>query len=107
MLHWARSFALVAVIASVAALGLWPSPFGVLALAMIVLFVTLAVLALITDVLGKERDGSYSVSRALTLVGVAAGCVWLAQRWVVEGWSVADVGAVLEDGARVVMRDYL
>ncbi len=77
------------------ALGLYPSPFGVVALAMICVFVTLAVLALITDVLGKERDGSYSVTRALTLVGVAAGCVWVAQRWVVEGWSVADVRAVI------------
>jgi hypothetical protein len=95
MLHWARSFALVAVIASALALGLFPSPFGVVALAMIFAFVALAVLALITDVFGKERDGSYSVTRALTLVGVAAGCVWLAQRWVVEGWSVADLGAVL------------
>ena len=80
MLHWARSVAVIAVIASVFALGLYPSPAGVIALGLDVLFVTLAILALVTDILGKRRDGTYSAERALAIVAMAGAAVWVLAR---------------------------
>ncbi len=77
MLHWARSFSVIAVIASVAALLAYPSPLGALAVFMTAVFVTLAVLSLITGVLGKRRDGGYSAERALGIVALAVGAVWV------------------------------
>ncbi|MGD9981473.1 MAG: hypothetical protein AB7H66_07975 [Hyphomonadaceae bacterium] len=81
MLHWAKSFAVIGVLASLAALALYPSPLGALAVFMTAVFVTLAVLALITGALGKRRDGwSYSAERALGWVAVMAGAIiWLAE----------------------------
>jgi hypothetical protein len=77
MLHWARAFAFVAVIASVVTLAIYPSPLGVVAVFMTAVFVTLAVMSLITGALGKRRDGSYSAARALGWVAVMVGAVFL------------------------------
>ena len=79
MLHWAKSFAVVAVLASFAGLWLYPAPLGAVAVFMTAVFVTLAVLALITGALGKRRDGwSYSATQALGVVALMAGAVvWL------------------------------
>jgi hypothetical protein len=78
MLHWARSFSVMAVFASVGALVLYPSPLGVVAVFLVAVFVTLAVLSLVTGVLGKRRDGwSYSVTQALGIVALMAGAVWV------------------------------
>jgi hypothetical protein len=79
MLHWARSFSVVAVIASFVALALYPAPLGALAVFMTAVFVTLAILSLITGALGKRRDGwSYSAAQALGVVAVGVGLVWVA-----------------------------
>lgn len=86
MLHWAKAFAVVAVVASAVAFGIYPSPLGVVALFMTAVFVTLAVLALITGALGKRRDGwSYSVTQAAACVAVMAGAVVVMVRWVEGG----------------------
>ena len=78
MLHWAKSFAVVAVLASFAALWLYPAPLGALAVFMTAVFVTLAILSLITGALGKRRDGwSYSATQALGAVAIMAGAVVL------------------------------
>jgi hypothetical protein len=78
MLHWAKSFAVMAVFASFAALAIYPSPLGALAVFMTAVFVTLSVMSLITGALGKRRDGwSYSAERALGLVVLMVGAVWL------------------------------
>jgi hypothetical protein len=78
MLHWARSFSVVAVIASFVALALYPAPLGALAVFMTAVFVTLAILSLITGALGKRRDGwSYSATQAVACVVVMAGAIWV------------------------------
>lgn len=85
MLHWAKSLAVVAVLASFAALALYPAPLGALAVFMTAVFVTLAVLALITGALGKRRDGwSYSATQALACVAVMAGAMFLLGEWVMR-----------------------
>lgn len=81
MLHWARSFSIVGVMASMFTLGLYPAPLGVVALGLTGLFVTLAVLALVTDILGKTRNGTYSAERALALVALGGAAVWAAVRF--------------------------
>jgi hypothetical protein len=79
MLHWAKSFSVVAVIASFVALALYPAPLGALAVFMTAVFVTLAILSLITGALGKRRDGwSYSATLALAWVAVCGGLIWFA-----------------------------
>ncbi len=88
MLHWAKAFAVVAVLASVVALGIYPSPLGVVALFMTAVFVTLAVLALITGALGRRRDGwSYSATQALALVTMAVGGAWYGFEWLAQSAS--------------------
>jgi hypothetical protein len=83
MLHWAKSFAMIAVLASVVALGAYPSPLGALAVFMTAVFVTLSVLSLIVGALGKKRDGwSYSATQALAYVAVMAGAVVVLARWI-------------------------
>jgi hypothetical protein len=82
MLHWAKSFSVIAVIASVGAIALYPSPLGVIAVFLTAVFVTLAVLSLITGVLGKRRDGTYSAERALGLVVLMVGAVVVAAEWI-------------------------
>ncbi|MGQ0532205.1 MAG: hypothetical protein ACT4OF_05875 [Caulobacteraceae bacterium] len=77
MLHWARSFAVIAVFASVGGLVFYPSPLGALAVFLTAVFVTLAILSLITGVLGKRRDGSYSAERAMGIVALAVAAVWV------------------------------
>ena len=84
MLHWAKSFAVVAVLVSFAALWLYPAPLGALAVFMTAVFVTLAILSLITGALGKRRDGwSYSATQALGAVAIMAGAVFLLSEWIV------------------------
>lgn len=86
MLHWAKAFAMIAVVASVVALGIYPSPLGVVAVFMTAVFVTLAVLALITGALGRRRDGwSYSATQALACVAVMAGAVVMMGEWIARG----------------------
>lgn len=83
MLHWAKAFAVIAVGASLTALWLYPAPLGALAVFMTAVFVTLAMLSLITGALGKRRDGwSYSATQALAAVAVMAGAVFLLSEWV-------------------------
>ncbi|MEZ5960279.1 MAG: hypothetical protein R3C30_07580 [Hyphomonadaceae bacterium] len=97
MLHWAKAFAAVAVLASVVALGIYPSPLGAVAVFMTAVFVTLAILALLTGALGKRRDGwSYSAAQALACVALMAGVVWFGQLWAAHGWSVAAIASALE-----------
>lgn len=86
MLHWAKAFAMIAVVASVVALGIYPSPLGVVAVFMTAVFVTLSILALITGALGKRRDGwSYSATQALACVALMAGAVALLGQFVGSG----------------------
>ena len=85
MLHWAKSFSVVAVIASCVALALYPAPLGALAVFMTAVFVTLAILSLITGALGKRRDGwSYSATQAVACVAVMAGAVFLLGEWMLR-----------------------
>lgn len=86
MLHWAKAFAMIAVVASVVALGIYPSPLGVVAVFMTAVFVTLSVLSLITGALGKRRDGwSYSAAQACAWVAIATGGAWLGAEWIAQG----------------------
>ena len=83
MLHWAKAFAMIAVVASVVALGIYPSPLGVVAVFMTAVFVTLSILALITGALGRRRDGwSYSATQALSLTAMAVGSAWAGLEWI-------------------------
>ncbi len=86
MLHWAKSFSVVAVIASSVALALYPAPLGALAVFMTAVFVTLAILSLITGALGKRRDGwSYSATQAVACVAVMAGAIVFLTSWIAGG----------------------
>jgi hypothetical protein len=83
MLHWAKAFAMIAVVASVVALGIYPSPLGVVAVFMTAVFVTLSILALITGALGRRRDGwSFSATQALSLTAMAVGAAWAGLEWI-------------------------
>jgi hypothetical protein len=95
MLHWAKAFAMIAVAASVVALGIYPSPLGVVAVFMTAIFVTLSVLSLVTGALGKRRDGwSYSATQALAHVAVMVGAVVVMGR-IVGGGGVEFLSASL------------
>ncbi|MGD9967072.1 MAG: hypothetical protein AB7T59_11165 [Hyphomonadaceae bacterium] len=95
MLHWAKSFAAIAVLTSFCALISYPAPAGVIAVFMTAVFVTLAILSLITGLLGKRRDGAYSAERALALAALAIGAVLLLRSWVIgDRGSVAGEVAV-------------
>lgn len=90
MLHWAKAFAMIAIVASAVALGIYPSPLGVVAVFMTAVFVTLSILALVTGALGKRRDGwSYSATQALACVVVMAGAVALLKQFVGGGGADA------------------
>ena len=81
---------MIAVVASVVALGIYPAPLGVVAVFMTAVFVTLSILALITGALGKRRDGwSYSATQALACVALMAGAVALLGRFVGGGGAEA------------------
>jgi len=85
MLHWAKAFAMIAVVASVVALGIYPSPLGIVAVFMTAVFVTLSILSLITGALGKRRDGwSYSATQALSLTAMAVGVAWVGLEWIAQ-----------------------
>lgn len=85
MLHWAKAFAMIAVVSSVVALGIYPSPLGAVAVFMTAVFVTLSILSLITGAFGKRRDGwSYSATQAFVCVAVMAGAVFVLGEWVVR-----------------------
>lgn len=90
MLHWAKAFAMIAVLASVVALGIYPSPLGVVAVFMTAVFVTLSILSLITGALGKRRDGwSYSATQALSLTAAAVGAAWFGVEWITHAGAAA------------------
>ena len=85
MLHWAKSFSVIAIGAGLFALGALAPAFGGAALLMTLLFATLTALALVTMALGRRRDGTYSSERAMTLLGLAVAAVIFAQVWVAQG----------------------
>ena len=86
MLHWAKAFAMIAVVASVVALGIYPSPLGVVAVFMTAVFVTLSILSVIKGAFGKRRDGwSYSATQACVCVALMAGAVVMLARFVGGG----------------------
>lgn len=88
MLHWAKSFAVIAVLASTATLALYPSPLGAVAVFTTAVFVTLSILSLVTGALGKRRDGwSYSATQALGMVALMVGAVVLLGSVVGDGFS--------------------
>lgn len=93
MLHWAKAFSVIAVLASFAALWLYPAPLGALAVFMTAVFVTLAILSLITGALGKRRDGwSYSATQALATVTIMAGAAMLLAAWLDQGRGTREAG---------------
>lgn len=77
MLHWARAFAAMALLAAIAALSGFAPGAAVIAAAMFWLNVALSALSLLTHLFGRGRDGLYSGERALTLTALACGAVWL------------------------------
>lgn len=97
MLHWAKAFAMIAVIASAATLAIYPSPLGVLALFMTAVFVTLSFLSLITGAFGRRRDSwSYSATQALACVALLAGALWAGQHRLAHGWTAADLASAVK-----------
>ncbi len=93
MLHWARSFAAVALIA--AAFALFPA-LTPLAHFLVAVFLALALLALIVAALGRSSDGSYSAERALGIVALAAVTIWAGRAWIANGWTAADAGRAVD-----------
>ena len=104
MLHWAKSFGAIALIAGAFALAGLPDAFAMLAGAMLWLFAALAGLALFTGAFGRGRDGLYSFERALTLVGAAAGVVVVSAVWLGSGWTAEDAGRALDGGVAELVR---
>jgi hypothetical protein len=93
MLHWARSYFVVGLLA--AAFTLFP-PLQAAALLLIALFAALALLALVVGALGRNRDGSYSAERALGIVAFAGAAFWLGHEWIANGWTAADAGRAVD-----------
>lgn len=81
MLHWAKSLSWVAVGAGVFALGAFAPGFGPAALLIAGVSAALAAAALLTGLLGRCADGSYSSERALTLAALAVVAVFAAKAW--------------------------
>ncbi len=81
MLHWAKSFSLIALGAGIFALGAFAPGLGAAALLVAGVTAALAALALLTGALGRCADGSYSSERALTLAALAVVAVFAAKAW--------------------------
>jgi hypothetical protein len=96
MLHWAKSFSAIALMAGVFALGAFASAFGTAAMAVAAVFAALAALAVVTGVLGRRGDGTYSAERAVWLVALAIGLVLTARWWVESGMTIAEARAWIE-----------
>jgi len=77
MLHWARAFAVMALLAAIAALSGFAPGAAVIAAAIFWLNFVLMGLSLLTHLFGRGRDGLYSSERAVTLTALACGAVWL------------------------------
>src|SRR5690349_20218207 len=99
MLHWAKSFSLVALGAGVFALGAFAPGFGPAALLIAGVCAALAAAALLTGALGRCADGTYSSERALTLATLAVVAVFAAKAWFSHDWTAADFEALLDRGA--------
>jgi hypothetical protein len=67
MLHWARSFGAIALVAAPAALA-GAGALSVLAAAIVLLFLVLTALALLTGLFGRGRDGLYSGEDAVAVI---------------------------------------
>jgi uncharacterized membrane protein HdeD (DUF308 family) len=87
MLHWARSYSVISVLAGAVALAEPVWPFTPVATLLTALFAALAVMSLLTGVLGRSRDGSYSVERAIGILALAAAVVWLGHTWIAQRWT--------------------
>jgi hypothetical protein len=81
MLHWVKSFSVMALFACAMALCVWSSPFAGVAVAVAVLFLALAAMAWLTGMLGRTRAGMYSGERAVWLVALAIGAVLAVDAW--------------------------
>lgn len=95
MLHWVKSFSAMAALAGVVALGAYASAVATLAAGAAAVFAVLAALALLTEVLGRGRDGLYSGERAVWTVALAIALVLGVRAWSDAGLSVADVERAL------------
>lgn len=93
MLHWAKSFAAVALFA--AALALIPA-LQLLGLVLVAVFAALALLSLIVGAFGRSSDGAYSAERALGLVALATAAAWTGYKWMADGWTAADAGRAVD-----------
>lgn len=87
MLHWAKSYSVIAALAGAVALAAPITPFTPVAALLTALFAALAVLAVFTGVLGRSRDGSYSAERAIMILALAAATAWLGYEWITERWT--------------------
>ena len=67
MLHWARSFGAIALLAAPAALA-GAGALSTLAAAIMLLFLVLMALALLTGLFGRGRDGLYSGEDAMAVI---------------------------------------
>ncbi len=104
MLHWAISFGVIALIA--AAFALSGAPLVVLYVAQLLFWLNtvLFVLALLTGLFGRGRDGLYSAERACALAGGAAALVALGIVWIKNDWSAEDAGRALGGGVAELTR---
>lgn len=77
MLHWARAFAAMALLTAIVALSGLPPTWTVIASSAFWLNVALMLLALLTHLFGRGRDGLYSGERTVMLTALGCALVWL------------------------------
>jgi hypothetical protein len=103
MVHWAGSYALIALVAwLLAAPGhadIWTG--GALLIAAVC--AALALLALFTHAFGRGGSGLYSFERAFSLTLISTLIVAGAGYWLGQGWSAASAGRALNQGVGAAM----
>lgn len=76
MLHWARAFAAMALLAAIVALSGLVSEAAVIAAGVFWLNLALMLLAMLTHLFGRGRNGLYCGERAVTLTALACAAVF-------------------------------
>jgi hypothetical protein len=107
MLHWARSFATIALGAGFVGLGALAPAFGGAAMLVAGLFAALAALAVLTGVLGRRGDGTYSAERALVLASVAVALVLTGRTLIGDGWTMSEAQRFANDSLAAITRTLL
>jgi hypothetical protein len=95
MLHWATSFAWVALAAAIVALtGL---SFGLRPIAILIflLCAALSLLSLLTAVFGRGRDGLYAPERAIMVTSFALVLAFAGYSYVRKEWTIGDAERVV------------